>query len=387
MTVLSARLARAYPCTVVVLAAGLVARAVLVPITHGPDFDVWDLASRATLQGTNVYAHHPAYSGGPYAYLPLFLDIELPLQWVAMHTGVAFSVLGKLPIVAADAIVALLIVGHLVRRGHGDAAVAAGAGLFFLNPLVLFNGAFYGRFDSVALAFLLLALWLYRRDGRRTWRFGAFYALSVAVKTFPIFILPWLLRRGRCTRVQLGVALVAVIGVLSAPYLLTSPVEFLRDLAVYNGSKLPGDLSWQRGLLEVASPETVRLLTYVLLAAFAVTLLALVRLDDVIVYAAVAILLFLVASKVIIEQYFLWPMPFLIVIAVDRQSRQALFTLVLVTIVGLLTNSYFDPLHPVELGVDVVLAAALTLQVVLLVRSDSAVRAPVRRKLAAATPA
>jgi glycosyl transferase family 87 len=304
-----------------------------------------------------------------------------------MHTGMAFAVLGKLPIVAADAVVALLIVDHLVRRGHSDAAIATGAGLFFLNPLVLFNGAFYGRFDSVAVALLLLVLWVYRREGGRTWGFGTIFALSVAAKTFPIFLLPWFLRRGRCDRVRLCVALVAVLGVLSAPYLLTSPVEILRDLAVYNGSKLPGDLSWQRGLLDVASPETVRLLTYALLVAFAVALVALVRLEDVIVYAAVAILLFLVTSKVIIEQYFLWPMPFLIVIAVDRASRQALFTLILMTIVGLLTNSYFDPLRPVELGVDAVLAAALGAQVIQLVRADMGMRAPLRRKLAAATAA
>ncbi|HEY6377905.1 MAG TPA: glycosyltransferase 87 family protein [Candidatus Dormibacteraeota bacterium] len=378
---------RAYPCTLAVLAIGTLLRAALMPVTHGPDFEVWDLASRATLAGSNVYAHHPAYSGGPYAYFPLFLDIELPLQWLALHSGAGFTVLGKLPIVAADLTVALLIADHLARRAHRDALVATGVALFFLNPLVLYNGAFYGRFDSVALALLLLALRSYQLDGARTWRFAVLYALAVAAKTFPIFLLPWLLWRGRCDRAKVLAALVAVVGVLSAPYLLTSPAAFLRDLAVYNGSKLPGDLSWQRALLDVASPDTVRLVTYLLLGAFALALVMLARLDDVVIYLAVAILLFLVASKVIIEQYFLWPMPFLIFIAIDGRSRQAAFTLGVMTAVGMLTNSYFDPLRSVELGVAGFLAATLAVHALMLWRADGGGRPRRWGRVAAGSPA
>ena len=65
---------------------GLIARAVLIPITHGQDFVVWDLASTATLHGVNIYAHHPAYPGGPFAYFPVFLYLELPFQWLVACT-------------------------------------------------------------------------------------------------------------------------------------------------------------------------------------------------------------------------------------------------------------------------------------------------------------
>ena len=79
---------------VLLLAAGIAVRIALVPITRGQDFDVWDLASTATLQGSDIYTHHPAYPGGPYAYFPLFLYLELPLQFLAAHTGISFTVLG-----------------------------------------------------------------------------------------------------------------------------------------------------------------------------------------------------------------------------------------------------------------------------------------------------
>ncbi len=159
-----------------VLGAGVVARAALVPITHGPDFTVWDLASRATLNGVNVYAHHPAYSGGPYTYFPLFLYMELPMQWLALHTGVSFTIYGKLPIVLADLAATLLIVRALERNGSGVRTQAVGAALFFLNPLVLYNGAFYGRFDSVAVALLLGASSVRGQRGGQGWRFSFVYA-------------------------------------------------------------------------------------------------------------------------------------------------------------------------------------------------------------------
>src|SRR5438105_4070571 len=93
---------------------------------------------RYTLAGINVYAHHPHYPGGSYTYFPLFLYLELPFQWLALHTGVSFTVLGKLPIMAGDVLAAALIAAHLGQRGHGDGVRALGTGLYFLNPLVLY---------------------------------------------------------------------------------------------------------------------------------------------------------------------------------------------------------------------------------------------------------
>src|SRR6476469_2742292 len=122
---------------VLVLAAGVAIRVALVPITRGQDFDVWDLASTATLQGIDIYAHHPAYPGGPYAYFPLFLYLERPFQWLAQHTGSSFTVLGKVPILAGDVACALVLAAELRDRTASNRAVLLGTSLFFLNPLVL----------------------------------------------------------------------------------------------------------------------------------------------------------------------------------------------------------------------------------------------------------
>jgi hypothetical protein len=345
------------PLTALVFIAGGIARAVLVPITHGQDFVVWDLASQATLNGSNVYAHHPAYSGGPYSYFPLFLYVELPMQWLALHTGVSFTIMGKLPIVASDVATAVLIASFLVRRGFLDRAVAVGTALFFLNPLVVYNGAFYGRFDSVCLALLLLALRRWELGRGHTTTFAAVYALSVAAKTFPILLLPWLLLRlGKD-----GWRLVAVLGgtliALSAPYLVTSPVAFFRDLIYYNASKGPGEYSWQQLLTDNASADMVHAAGYVLFGIFVLAIAYLARtVADPSTFLSASLLCSILVNKSVIEQYYIWTFPFLILMLMRSRAAGPAIVLVLLTGVGLVTNAFVDPLRPQARATSVVIA-------------------------------
>ncbi len=366
-----------------VLAVGLIVRAVLVPITHGADFTVWDLASRATLGGVNVYAHHPAYSGGPYSYFPLFLYIELPMQWLAMHTGVSFTILGKLPIVAADVAATVLIVVELAHRGQGERAAAVGAALFFLNPLVLYNGAFYGRFDSVAVALLMLAVGARRVGGHPGWRSTVAFALAVAAKTYPIFLLPWLIRSEQRTAARVLCTVAAVLLVVSAPYVITSPGALVTDL-LYSADKLPGGLSWQVVLHGL--PATVQVdIGDVLLGAFAVVAVILAAADDVAVVGAAVLVVFLLLSKQVIEQYLLWPLPFLVLLAVGARAHAAWWLLGELTLAGMLVNAHFHPFGVQPAAFNVVLAIAVSLALGRLLATERQRRAP-RGEAATAPP-
>ena len=323
-----------------VLIAGLVLRAVLVPLTHGQDFVVWDRASAATLDGVNIYAHHPGYPGGPYAYFPLFVDIELPLRWLAYHTGATFTILGKLPIVAGDVAVAAALASELRRRGHRPLAVAVGVAGWFLNPLVLYNGAYYGRFDSLCCALLLLAL---SRFDTRSRTCSWYYALAVAAKTFPVFLLPGVLQSRRGARAEILLAGAVVLGALSLPYLSTVP-SYLHDIVVYDAEKTSQGLSWQHLLpLRGATATTVG---FTLLAGFVAGAYGVRRLQDRFDYAAVVLILFLVCNKVVLEQYLLWPLPFLIVQLgkPGRVPRWAVGTVIVVlTAVGTMCSELFHP--------------------------------------------
>lgn len=342
-----------------VLVAGLLVRAVLIPITSGLDFSVWDKASAALLHGVNIYAHHPDYRQGPYAYFPLFAYLEMPFRWLSWHTGVPFTVLGKLPIAGADVACALLIAAELRPRGRRVAAV--GAALYFLNPLVLYNSAYYGRFDSLGCALLLLALrW---RGTRRAVAFG----LAVAAKTFPVFVLPGLLRRE--SRARLLGTVTAVLVVVSLPF-LGALHPFVHDLVTYDVTKASSGLSWQQ-LLPSAH---ARLIGYALLAVFAAGAIVLSRTDDLWRYTAATLVLFLLCSKLVLEQYLTWPMPWLVLLGLTATGRGSLITLGAFTAIGIVDNESWHPFGRTSAPLSVLLAVVCAWQLLVTLR-PAAVRA------------
>jgi hypothetical protein len=378
----------------VVFAVGLLARAILIPITHGQDFVVWDKASAATLQGVNIYAHHPAYPGGPYAYFPLFLYIELPFQWLAEHSAIPFTVLGKLPILVADVAVAALLVAALSRQGHGKNRVAAGAALFFLNPLVIYNSAFYGRFDSLGCALLLLALNRITVERAVSWRGAFYYALAVAAKTFPAFVVLGILRCGRRVQVRVVVAVAIVLAAVSLPYLGSLPA-YLRDIVLYDAKKVPQALSWQRVFLHLTDAHGARLLSYLCLAIFVVGALWLTRIGDLSTYTLLTLLLFILCSKVVLEQYLTWPIPWLILalwaatatsrpdaetldavepstVARRGVSRASLALLTVFTVIGMLVNPYVHPFGRSPEAAGYLLALSITAYLALSLRRSRA---------------
>jgi len=347
-----------FPVTITVFLASVIVRCLLLPITYGPDFLVWDLASRATLGGTNIYAHHPAgYLGGPYTYPPLFLYVELPFQWLAIHTGLPFTVLGKLPIVAGDLLTGYLIALFLAKRHHGDGRIALASAAYLLNPLVLYNGAFYGRFDAVCAGLFLLALHLHVAEGRQTWRFACVYAAAIATKIYPVFLLPWLWMKERSSRARLAGALLLVVGGLSFPYLATSPRAFISDILFYNLNRTPSNLSWQIVLLDRLPFQTLWIVGALFLVIFGAVLCRLTTLD---VYAAslVGILAFLLLSKIVIEQYLLWTFPFLTQHAAHARSRPDLALFTIFSVGGMLSNHYIHPFGERVVVLNVILAAA-----------------------------
>jgi hypothetical protein len=345
---------------VAVFGLGLLARAVLIPLAHGQDFDVWDKASAASLSGVDVYVHHPDYPGGPYAYFPLFLYIELPMQWLAIHTGMSFTVLGKLPILAGDLATAVLIGDATAARGGSRRAVTVAVGAFFLNPLVLYNSAYYGRFDSLGCAFLLLAVRQFRRRGNGSASGVGWYALAVAVKTFPGFAAAGVFRATRGVRVRAGLVIGAVLGILLVPY-LGSIRAVVRDVIGYDLVKTPQGLSWQAQLVTITSAEDARLIGYLLLALFLGGAIWLSRTPGLDRCVLLTLLLFLCLSKVVLEQYLTWPLPWLAIAALAptaplRRSSAAL--LAILTIIGSLDNESFHPFGRSSVGFGVLLLVA-----------------------------
>ena len=360
----------------VVFGVGLLIRVILMPLGHGQDFTVWDLASRATLNGTNIYAHHPAYPAGPYGYFPLFADVELPFRWMALHLHLSFTVLGKIPIVVGDVLTAALIAAALRRDRAPQFAAVAGTAFYFLNPLVLYDGAYYGRFDSVALALLLAAITI---SPARSTGSHLCYALAVAAKTFPVFMVLGVLRAARGRRIRLLLVLAGVLVAVSLPYLRTWR-NMVDDIVFYDARKSPQGLSWQTLLLGPVSSHGITLIGRALLALFALAALMLLRVRDLRLYVLAVLIAFLFCSKIVLDQYLVWPIPLLVVTmwTTTRFLAMAGGYLALLTSIGMVANSDIQPWGRSPASIIITLTAASLAMIAVIVVEDRARHRSVR---------
>ncbi len=154
-------------------------------------------------------------------------------------------------------------------------------------------------------------------------------------------LLPWFLTRRR-ERVRALLICVGVCFLVALPYLVASPGALYADVVRYNANKPPSNLTWQTALRGHLGSTAIRWLDLALAAA-SVAILTLLRRRDLWFYAPVAIGCFLLSSNVVIEQYFLWPLPFLIVIAVGAASRSARFLIAWLSFAGMVLNSDIHP--------------------------------------------
>ncbi len=384
------RLAASGPVPMLLL--GLVIRLLLTPWTQGWDFNSYVQEAILTMHGQDVYVVAHAHDLLTWAYLPLCMDMFTGLGWLSSLTGLPFRVLAKLPTLLADLGVAWLIFASLRRHGRGERAALLGMSLYLFNPLVLYNGAVVGRFDSIALVFLLLAI---ERFHARL--FVPAYALAIAAKTFPVFILPLLLfgrERQKPSRLALACALVPV---LSLPYSLTSIKAMIASLSYDVRTPWLGRLSWYIWPQDAhwLSPARVLILARAgsLIYPAAILLLVVVARDkSLYLKVACALLLFVAFNRTVYEQYLLWPLPFLLILALADRDRDylALGMVALCTLTGLIENEQtwtpFDPrLHyavlPTPFGP---LNALLALAIVAFVAAEAGSRihrARVRRRL------
>ena len=327
----------------VFLLVALAIRLTLAPLTEGWDFNSFAHEAALTWRGYNIYALDRSVFRLPWTYFPLCLRLFAALQGLAGATGWPFRVLGKLPTIAADLCIGYLIFAALRRRGERESIAVLGMALYLFNPLILLNGALLGRFDAIALALLLLSLEWYT-----TPFFAPLYGLAIAAKTFPIFMVPLLLLgrdRQRPWRVALALLFVPL---LSLPYIVTTPRGVFKYLFYDVGSPWLGRLSWYYLIPGGSTENTGAALAVgrVGTLLFPLALLLVAR-RPLYVKAACTFVLFVALNRVVYEQYLVWSLPFLILVALRHRSRLAWGLIALYTVAGMLENeqtwSPFDP--------------------------------------------
>jgi hypothetical protein len=255
-----------------------------------------------------------------YPYPPPWAAIEAAAEWFARRGHGSFPTNVKLPVLAAD----LLIVVLLGRAAGAGRASPLAAWLYAAHPVSLLVGGAHGQFEALPLLLVLLALQALAR-GRRD---ASALALSgaVALKSFPVLFLPFLAFEGRASARSAAryAALVALpVALLLLPFALADPRALGRELLAYGGVADFGWTGLRRGVewlstgalprsearfwpLASAASKVLFLAAWGALAAAVVS--GRLRLDAARASLA-AVLAFLSLYGLLSAQYLLWAIP------------------------------------------------------------------------------
>ncbi len=290
-----------------------------------------------------------------YAYPPVPLalmtatDFPHALGWVPWAW--AGRLLIRLPFIAAT-----LGVAAVARR---LVATAPGAGpdtaqraeklerLLLLNPLFIAIAAIWGQFEALILLLLLLSFLALRKGAYG--RSGAWWALAVCVKIFPLYLVPLLAvqihKRGGRKAVARFAAVAAALGAaINLPFLLWSPKGYLQQVFLMHGARAPArlaPLAYLDNLLEILSdtwPHTLPapevwtrwlgavslvLVTAVLLGLAAASRRTPATEGRLLEWAGLSFLGGLLATKVLNEQYLILPLGLLAIARAHPQRTLA----------------------------------------------------------------
>lgn len=311
---------------------GTLIRLVLAFTTDGQPYDINVLDDlRRVLRDAPLEAYAtPIGPGGiAWPYPPGFF----PLAWLADRagdlTGLAYTSLVRVPSIAADAAIALLVHEGLRHRGASELRGLAATALVAFGPSFAVVSGFHGQLDNLAILPAVAAIVLWDRlDGdRRPVVAGLLIGIGFAIKTTPVFVVLALLPAVRSWR-EAGTLLAATAAIpiaTLAPYLVASPSELVEGLR-YRG--FPGT----SGLSIALQPELAEQLTRAvkpsglvqalydhgqLLVPGAMVAVAAVtarrgRGWDPAERASLLWLTFYVTSSVFFFQYLVWGLPFLL---------------------------------------------------------------------------
>lgn len=305
------------PLALVLLAATVVR---LAPILTA------DRVTADVLRYRKVAAHVLDESWNPYQaprlypYPPVWAAVETGALWLSRQWGLSFAMLVKAPVLLAD----LGLVALLARMGAGRGLGVVPAWLYALHPVSILVTGFHGQFDAAALWCVLLAI--YWREGLRLDCSALALAGGIALKSFPVLLVPFFLLSLVGTRARLRFLALATLPVVAllAPFALDDASALRRELLGYGGVADFGWIGFVRALQWLATGVLARseaphwptlvplakagfLVALALLVALVATRRLRFSLEGV---ALVVFLAFLTLYGAVSAQYLLWVVPF-----------------------------------------------------------------------------
>ena len=224
--------------------------AFIFPMGAKYDLVSYRLVGEAVLNGENVFQVLP----DRYPYFPGWMLIDALAKLVAKSLGIPFWLVIRLPQIAADATIVVVIYESIKQSLSGsDLSPLQGAAFHAFNPVAIAIIGGHGQFDSLPILALILSIGfvLLGRDDLSAVVLG----LGIALKPTPIFMGLLLLGYLSNTRSRIRYFLLAAAptAILSIPFLLLSPITYIQSTIGYSSGAL---MSWLTPLLLVEAVAT-----------------------------------------------------------------------------------------------------------------------------------
>jgi Gpi18-like mannosyltransferase len=273
-------------------------------------------------------------TAGIYPYPPPWAAIEAAALWLQLTFGLDFSLIVRVPAIAAD-----IGIVYVLWRWGGQLwpRAAFWRSLFYaLNPIALIITCLHGQFDAIPALFSLLAIY-WATTGSKSTLSALSLAAAIAFKSYPILLLiPILLTRPTWrARLEYAVIALAPVALLLLPFVMSNAEAVFRELAGYRGAALLGLLVPLRTVYVPLAGDSfpvdwtvsiIQVSAGVFLVAYAALIVYQYRTRLPLVSASVCVLAgFYVLYAGIAPQYLVWLVPLLLVASPPRWWPSAVF--------------------------------------------------------------
>lgn len=311
---------------------GFVVRVVTAVLSyHYSNYDTlsYKLCGQFFLEGKTIY---PALKTN-YPYFPVFIYLEALAVYLSRF-GISHMLLIKLVLACVDTVNIGLI--YLLSGKKRKVAY-----LYALNPISVIVTGLHGQFDAIPIMFLLAAYYLFMKKSRES-LVMLIGSMAIAVKTWPLLFLIPIIKRLRNKRIALLLFVFPVMSVIL--YVALFPKTYLTDIfsviVYYRGIYGLYGIGWLLGLL-LKDQYVFKISTAVMICFVAVSMLH--HKKNILAEALGLFLLFFTLSTGIGIQWFMWCVPFLLLVP----SSGAYVLLAAISL--LYAVSYFPGLLPASL--------------------------------------
>jgi len=280
-----------------------------------------------------LYTHTP----GIYPYPPVWVGFEVAALWLHQQNILPFSLAIRLPIIIADVGIVAIIWKYVHTLSHNSRRALLAATLYALNPVSIIISCWHGQFDALPVFGAALAILLAEHHWRRA---AGALSIGIALKSFPVLLLPVFARLQRPLSQQIRFSLYVILPVLLLllPFLIFDAAAVIRELFGYRGHALLGVMVPVRTMYVPLTGErfpvdttlqVISLSAYGFLGLYgwAVWYMSRVRIT-LPMQATIIFLLFYVVYAGISPQYLLWVLPFMIMATADQRWYVILYTVV-----------------------------------------------------------